>query len=398
MEEISWGQNVLHWQTPEFFAANSQGESNFHNLFQGVTNYRSEVVAALVLFLYGTCLPILSHNRRVRSFLHGILFVVPPPVLSPGFLLAAVMTVQLGREEEIGELFLGACLLLFMLLQHVGITSDAASAGIREGVITRVVSDLKDRRLYLLLLVSAAVLSISFSLGLKTLRPYSLDVGGEDDERYIRGFWDREWTAWSSVRWTSAYAYVVVPGARNLGVDLALSIHGPRPEGLPAPQVQVVAHERELASFTAEEEPTTYEVQYTPWIPSLDGDLVVEIFADTFVPSTGDRRTLGVVVDSVVATPVGTLYRAPWISLLALSAAIALSYPVLKSFGGTPAKGFIGALILLALIGCLMVVRVQGMLAFGLLLPGACGLWYLGYLAVRILVSPVSGRQASPVT
>ncbi len=36
MEEISWGQQIFHWDSGEFFQkVNQQGETNLHNIFTG---------------------------------------------------------------------------------------------------------------------------------------------------------------------------------------------------------------------------------------------------------------------------------------------------------------------------------------------------------------------------
>ncbi|QDZ02388.1 hypothetical protein FQ775_19545 [Nitratireductor mangrovi] len=80
-EEMSWGQHLIGWETPEKFAGNIQNETNLHNFY----TYRFETayyLAALVLFFV---LPY-AWVRRPGRLLSMIAFFVPPA----GFMLIAV--------------------------------------------------------------------------------------------------------------------------------------------------------------------------------------------------------------------------------------------------------------------------------------------------------------------
>jgi len=121
LEEGSWGQRVVGVESPEFFLEHSdQLEINIHNVFQEWSGIKTKHVAAIVLLLYGTCLPLLSlSSHRVRAFLERIKLVVPSLTLSTGFVLGSVLMIDrpTGWEEEIGELFYSMCFVVFMMMQ-----------------------------------------------------------------------------------------------------------------------------------------------------------------------------------------------------------------------------------------------------------------------------------------
>ncbi|TLM85782.1 hypothetical protein [Pseudarthrobacter sp. NamE5] len=87
-EEISWGQRIFGWNTPEDLQeVNRQGETTVHNI-RGV----QELVPFAMLFagLYGAAAPLVSAalgERWKRSLDKNLL--VPPLCLVPAFLLAA---------------------------------------------------------------------------------------------------------------------------------------------------------------------------------------------------------------------------------------------------------------------------------------------------------------------
>ena len=89
-EEISWGQRIFGWETPESLqAANLQEETNIHNIgtVQSLNN-----VALLVVGLYGSLAPFLV--QRVRSARFYWLFV-PPIFLTAAFFV--VFAFKVGR-------------------------------------------------------------------------------------------------------------------------------------------------------------------------------------------------------------------------------------------------------------------------------------------------------------
>lgn len=87
-EEISWGQRIFGWETPEGMAAvNRQGETTIHN----VSGIQDLVPPAMLLAsLYGACVPLVSAalgDRWKPAAWKNLL--VPPLCLVPAFLLAA---------------------------------------------------------------------------------------------------------------------------------------------------------------------------------------------------------------------------------------------------------------------------------------------------------------------
>jgi hypothetical protein len=73
MEEISWGQRIIGWETPDFLEEiNLQDETNIHNLFSGSF---SPLHIAIMLFIYLYCyiVPISSHvSRSIRAFVTNL--------------------------------------------------------------------------------------------------------------------------------------------------------------------------------------------------------------------------------------------------------------------------------------------------------------------------------------
>ncbi|TLM74576.1 hypothetical protein [Pseudarthrobacter sp. NamB4] len=87
-EEISWGQRIFGWDTPEDLEeVNRQGETTVHNI-RGVQELVP--VAMLLASLYGACVPLVSAalGDRWRG-LAARKLLVPPLCLVPAFLLAA---------------------------------------------------------------------------------------------------------------------------------------------------------------------------------------------------------------------------------------------------------------------------------------------------------------------
>lgn len=75
MEEISWGQRILGFGTPESFAANRQGETNLHNFFTTPihTLYRVGSWAVLILLPF-----MVTFGPRLRLFDRFDDFLPPP--------------------------------------------------------------------------------------------------------------------------------------------------------------------------------------------------------------------------------------------------------------------------------------------------------------------------------
>ncbi|MDQ0768122.1 hypothetical protein QF031_000871 [Pseudarthrobacter defluvii] len=137
-EEISWGQRIFGWQTPEAMEAiNRQGETTVHNI-GGV----QELVPAAMLLasLYGACAPLIWNAARARwKHLGSAHLLVPPLCLVPAFGLAAAYRLfrllvwpspDYGISEygEVMEfsLYLGLALFCWLNLRRLLVTRPAA--------------------------------------------------------------------------------------------------------------------------------------------------------------------------------------------------------------------------------------------------------------------------------
>jgi tetratricopeptide (TPR) repeat protein len=115
MEEISWGQRIFGWSSPEFFKdRNIQGETNLHNLLVGpvrtTTKSLVEYVLAAALLLYGIVYPVLLRKKNGTAlWLDGMGLASPSLSLAPCFAVAAFL--ELGpfmfNEAEVAEVLLG---------------------------------------------------------------------------------------------------------------------------------------------------------------------------------------------------------------------------------------------------------------------------------------------------
>ncbi len=124
-EEISWGQRLFAFASPEFFQRhNLQQEVNLHNFLTGpVATWPKRIIeVGLVVALvgYGLIYPLLQRSgNRLAVWLadHGL--PVPPFYLSPYFVTGALCEVRFFsfNEAEIAELLI-AMALAFLTLHH----------------------------------------------------------------------------------------------------------------------------------------------------------------------------------------------------------------------------------------------------------------------------------------
>ena len=119
MEEISWGQRIFGFETPDLLKRhNLQHETNIHNMFTGPVNTWTkrllEYLLAAAFVGYGLVYPLLM---RWRSGTRPLVWVshwlpAPPLYLWPFFVTSAFL--ELGyldfNEAEIAEILIGAAL------------------------------------------------------------------------------------------------------------------------------------------------------------------------------------------------------------------------------------------------------------------------------------------------
>ncbi|WP_198246465.1 tetratricopeptide repeat protein [methane-oxidizing endosymbiont of Gigantopelta aegis] len=130
MEEISWGQRLLGYDTPEFFAKHSyQDEANLHNLLTGpVESWTKTALTYLItlgLIGYGVIFPIaLKMQWKPALWLAQLGVVAPPLALLPAFLFGGLFELELFsfNEAEVAELLVAMAMsftaLNFWLQQH----------------------------------------------------------------------------------------------------------------------------------------------------------------------------------------------------------------------------------------------------------------------------------------
>lgn len=119
MEEISWGQRLIGFSSPEYFKANNlQNETNIHNFLTGP--YGTTLKATLsyglgaALAIYGLVYPLLLRLRvRAAGAIERLGLAAPPLYLWPYFLIAAYLETGPFRfnEGEIAELLVGIALM-----------------------------------------------------------------------------------------------------------------------------------------------------------------------------------------------------------------------------------------------------------------------------------------------
>ena len=136
-EEISWGQRVLGWATPEDLAAlNRQGETNIHNVgsvlqFMNLAMFLITVAAALLPLAW-------RWGARDRTRDLGASIFVPPLFLATSFGLAGAYRLMryalvpegqyvVSRYGEVGELLLYGALLAFAVLLYRRLGRTAAA-------------------------------------------------------------------------------------------------------------------------------------------------------------------------------------------------------------------------------------------------------------------------------
>lgn len=124
-EEISWGQQIFQWSTPEsWMAVNDHQETNLHNTTQWLDQKPKALLEIGILF-GGILIPIYRKYRR-SAFLDKIAIVLPPDYL---WVSAATLWffkamkgldqhfhfMDLTRSSEINEL----CIYYFLLLYAI---------------------------------------------------------------------------------------------------------------------------------------------------------------------------------------------------------------------------------------------------------------------------------------
>ncbi len=126
-EEISWGQHILRWTTPDFWAqVNDQAETNLHNT-SAWFDQKPRLLLQVGILFGGLVFPLL---RRLRPGLLPQKFsiIYPPDILSVTALMALIVNmadrvdaaladiVLFERASEVEELYLFYFVLLYLIV------------------------------------------------------------------------------------------------------------------------------------------------------------------------------------------------------------------------------------------------------------------------------------------
>lgn len=101
MEEISWGQRIIGWETPQTFEGNVQNETNLHNYFNQyyLLFYRLLVFFPIVIFIAIW----LEIKERYLDF--NRLVLPHPSMIGLSLLIGAVSLIWFKEQELLEEMF-----------------------------------------------------------------------------------------------------------------------------------------------------------------------------------------------------------------------------------------------------------------------------------------------------
>ena len=140
-EEISWGQRLLGWETPEKLKMmNKQNETNIHNI-HGIGDAIKWL--HLVVGAYGTFLPLIvwRYRGRLESFRTEISMLVPHYTMLPYFFIPFLWRIYrnlfevpkqyyfaVSEYSEVMELIIAFAFTFFLVFQYRQMTRTMASS------------------------------------------------------------------------------------------------------------------------------------------------------------------------------------------------------------------------------------------------------------------------------
>lgn len=245
----------------------------------------------------------------------------------------------------------------------------------RKHIALSLSSILRDRGLHAILLLSAGVVFLAYPLGLAP--GLFINIGDGHDQAYIRNFYDQEQAAFP-FRWTKDGSTIRIPELGCAPASIRLSAAGARSEGARLPTVTIRGNDEVIAEFVVQNEMAAYEFAYSPLRPCLlPRDLTLQLRSDTFVPPSGDSRTLGILVNTIEVTPrIGILFLELLpVSLTVSSVAavsLALCYLLLSRIEALRPLSFACCLAMLILLGVGMALRAHARIFVPLLVMLLC--------------------------
>lgn len=131
-EEISWGQHLFSWKTPESIKIlNDQGETNFHNMSSWL-DQKPRLILELGVFLGGICAPLFIKFRKIsfdsenwQDWLWPPIYILPTAT----FTILARLPDRLNiveptmffyglRLSEVQEFYFAYFLMLYLLISY----------------------------------------------------------------------------------------------------------------------------------------------------------------------------------------------------------------------------------------------------------------------------------------
>ena len=119
-EEMSWGQRIFEWSSPEFFAKNnSQGETNLHNLVVNGVKINKLIFGLLLgigVVFYFIFLPILYRKKEsIRALIDRFAIPIPRWFHLAAYLLLA-LSAELINGHKKGEILeFGGCWIFVLM-------------------------------------------------------------------------------------------------------------------------------------------------------------------------------------------------------------------------------------------------------------------------------------------
>jgi hypothetical protein len=129
MEEISWGQQIFHWQSPQYFALhNDQDETNLHNMSSWL-DQKPKILLRVCIFIGGIAIPLL--RRYKPSLLPAKYEIIYPSDALFYVAILAIVTdyftrglVHLyDRSSEVCEFFIYLFILLYLVMLRTALKS-----------------------------------------------------------------------------------------------------------------------------------------------------------------------------------------------------------------------------------------------------------------------------------
>lgn len=132
-EEISWGQHIFEWSSPEFWKQiNDQGETNLHNTSSWL-DQKPRLLLEIGVMAGGTIIPLLNRYRQ-RMLPRQFDSIYPPLILVPVALIVLLLKVSdkalealdiqfFSRVSEVIELTTYYYVLLYLLQLKKKVTS-----------------------------------------------------------------------------------------------------------------------------------------------------------------------------------------------------------------------------------------------------------------------------------